>query len=406
MGGPEPWRSTEPFAGVDGALYPGGGGNGMSEQIPVMILDRVPAPGLSERGTECTDLPQAADPGLVSRAAAAKQALEDQVVILGHHYQKQEVIQFADARGDSYKLAQFAASTGAPSVVFLGVHFMAESADILTDDHVAVILPDMAAGCSMADMADIGQAEECWSVLEDIVPGAVLPLTYMNSSAAIKALTGREGGSICTSSNAGSAIRWAFDQREKVLFLPDQHLGRNTAATMGIGLEDCVVWDPHRDLGGLTEEKIAAAKMILWKGHCSVHQRFRPEMVDAVRERVPGVNVIVHPECRYEVVQAADVVGSTETIIRTISEAPAGTKWAVGTELNLVTRLGIDNPDKTVVFLDRTVCYCATMNRIDLPHLTWALENLLNGVVVNRITVPADDAAWARVALERMLQIP
>ena len=377
----------------------------MAEQTPVLILDRKPAPDRSERGTFCTDLPAAADPALVARAASARQALEDEVVILGHHYQKQEVIQFADARGDSYKLAKYAAETGRPYVIFLGVHFMAESADILTGDDVQVILPDMAAGCSMADMAELGQVEEAWAVLQDIAPGRVVPLTYMNSAADIKALTGREGGAICTSSNAQAAMRWGFEQRDKVLFLPDQHLGRNTAAWMGLSLDDCVVWNPHQDQGGLTEDQVARAKVILWRGHCSVHQRFRPEMVDAVRERLPGVKVIVHPECRYDVVSKADVVGSTETIIRTVAESEPGTKWAVGTELNLVTRLGLENPDKTVAFLDRTVCYCATMNRIDLPHLVWVMENLLNGVVVNRISVEPDTARWARVALERMLQI-
>jgi len=371
----------------------------------VVILDRSPAPSRSERGTECTDLPEPSDPALVARAAAAKQALEDEVVILGHHYQKQEVIQFADARGDSYKLAQYAASTGAPNVIFLGVHFMAESADILTGDDVAVILPDLAAGCSMADMAEIGQVEEAWAVLQDVAPGAVMPLTYMNSSADIKALTGREGGAICTSSNAAGAMRWAFERREKVLFLPDQHLGRNTALDLGLAPDDLAVWNPYEDAGGLTDERIVRARVLLWRGHCSVHQRFTPEMVDAVRARVPGVNVIVHPECRREVVAKADVIGSTERIIRTIAESEPGTKWAVGTELNLVTRLGIENPDKTVVFLDRTVCFCATMNRIDLPHLVWAMENLQRGTVVNRINVPADVAHQARLALERMLEI-
>ncbi|MGZ4242411.1 MAG: quinolinate synthase NadA, partial [Actinomycetota bacterium] len=371
----------------------------MSESIPVLLVDRQPAPAFSERGTYCVDLPPAADPELVARAAAARQALDDQVVILGHHYQKQEVIQFADARGDSYKLAKYAAETGAPYVIFLGVHFMAESADILTDDHVQVILPDMAAGCSMADMADIGQAEEAWTILQQIVPGRVTPVTYMNSTAAIKALTGREGGTICTSSNADGAMRWALEQRDKVLFIPDEHLGRNTALKMGMTEDDLAVWDPHKDMGGLTEEQIARATVLLWKGHCSVHQRFRPEMVDAVRARVPDVRVIVHPECRKEVVEKADEVGSTERIIRTVEASPPGSKWAIGTELNLVTRLGIENPDKTIVFLDRTVCFCATMNRIDLPHLVWAMENLLNGVVVNRIQVDPDDAKWARVAL-------
>jgi len=369
------------------------------------ILDRSPAPERSERGTLCTDLPQAYDPGLVPRAAAARQALDDELVILGHHYQKAEVIQFADARGDSYRLAQFAAQAGAPYVIFLGVHFMAESADILTAPHVQVILPDLAAGCSMADMADIAQVEECWSLLEEIVPGEVVPLTYMNSAADIKALTGREGGAICTSSNAAAAMRWGFARRPRILFLPDQHLGRNTAVAMGMSIDDCAVWDPHRDLGGLTEDEIRSAKALLWKGHCSVHQRFLPEHVASVRERVPGVRVIVHPECRYEVVQLADEVGSTEGIIRAISSSPPGSKWAVGTELNLVTRLGREHPDKTVVFLDRTVCFCATMNRIDLPHLVWAMENLLEGRVVNRVSVDPDVAHWARVALERMLEI-
>jgi len=373
--------------------------------FPLPILGRAPAPERSERGTLCTDLPAAYDPTLVSRAAAARQALDDELVILGHHYQKPEVIQFADARGDSYRLAQFAAQAGASNVIFLGVHFMAESADILTAPHVQVILPDLAAGCSMADMADIAQVDECWTLLQEIVPDEVVPLTYMNSSADIKALTGREGGAICTSSNAAAAMRWGFARRSRVLFLPDQHLGRNTAVAMGLSLENCAVWDPHRELGGLTEDQIRSAKALLWKGHCSVHQRFLPEHVNSVRERVPGVRVIVHPECRHEVVQMADEVGSTEGIIRAIENSPPGSKWAVGTELNLVTRLGREHPDKTVVFLDRMVCFCATMNRIDLPHLVWAMENLLEGRVVNRVSVDPDVARWAKVALERMLEI-
>jgi quinolinate synthase len=372
---------------------------------PLIVLGPARAPNATERGTACVDLPPASDPSLVARAAAAKQALEDEVVILGHHYQKQEVIQFADARGDSYKLAKFAAEAGAPHVVFLGVHFMAESADILTADSQAVILPDLAAGCSMADMADLAGVEECWSLLQEIAPGDVVPLTYMNSSADIKALTGREGGTICTSSNAAAAMRWGFGQRSKVLFLPDQHLGRNTAVRMGLSLDDCAIWDPAKDLGGLTEDEIANAKVILWRGHCSVHQRFLPEHVTAVRDRVPGVNVIVHPECRYEVTQMADEVGSTEKIIRTIEDAPPGTAWAVGTELNLVSRIAAENPDKTVVFLEPTVCFCATMNRIDLPHLVWAMENLLEGRIVNRVTVDPETAHFARIALARMLEI-
>lgn len=374
--------------------------------ITPLILSPAPPPATSERGTDCTGLPPASDPALVERAAAARQALDDQLVVLGHHYQKQEVIQFADARGDSYKLAKFAAEAGAPYVVFLGVHFMAESADILSEDWQQVILPDMAAGCSMADMADIAQAEEAWSVLEQVVPGQVVPLTYMNSSADIKALTGREGGAVCTSSNAAAAMRWAFERRGKVLFLPDQHLGRNTAVRqLGLSLDDCVVWDPHKDSGGLSDAQIEQAKVLLWKGHCSVHQRFTLEHVHAVRERVDDVRVIVHPECRYEVVEAADEVGSTEYIIRAVTESPPGSKWAVGTELNLVTRLGLENPEKTVVFLDRTVCFCATMNRIDLPHLVWALENLQQGRVVNPINVDPETAHHARTALQRMLEI-
>jgi len=375
------------------------------DELRLIVPDRAPAPERSERGTLCDGLPEAADPRLVERAQTARATLGDAVTILGHHYQKAEVIAFADARGDSYKLAKFAAESGAPFVVFLGVHFMAESADILTTDEQQVILPDLAAGCSMADMADIAQAEECWAVLQDVAPGATTPITYMNSSADIKALTGREGGTICTSSNAAGAMRWAFEQRDKVLFLPDQHLGYNTALAMGLSRDDCAVWNPHRDNGGLNDDQIAAAKVILWKGHCSVHQRFQPEHVRAVRERVPGVRVIVHPECRHEVVELADEVGSTERIIKAIEASPAGSKWAVGTELNLVARLADENPDKQVVFLDRTVCFCATMNRIDLPHLTWALENLVDGRVVNRIEVPADAKHWSRVALERMLSI-
>ncbi|MCA1833718.1 MAG: quinolinate synthase NadA [Actinomycetota bacterium] len=375
------------------------------EHIPLLVLGPTAPPQRSERGTLCDGLPPAADPTLIDRVRAAKIALGDRVTILGHHYQKAEVIQFADERGDSYKLARYAAETGSPYVVFLGVHFMAESADILTSDAQQVILPDLAAGCSMADMADIAHVEECWSLLQDVAPGATTPITYMNSSADIKALTGREGGTICTSSNAAGALEWAFAQREKVLFLPDQHLGFNTAMNMGLSPEDCVIWNPHKDLGGLDEDAIRGAKIILWRGHCSVHQRFQPEHVHAVRERVPGVRVIVHPECRHDVVSLADEVGSTEKIIRAIEDSEPGSKWAIGTELNLVQRLADENPDKTVVFLDKTVCFCATMNRIDLPHLTWALENLLERRVVNRIEVDPDTAHWARLALQRMLEI-
>ena len=362
----------------------------------------------SERGVECPgDLPPSSDPDLVARAAAAKAALGDRLYILGHHYQRDEVIQFADTTGDSFKLSQQAAAhPEAEFIVFCGVHFMAESADILTADHQQVILPDLAAGCSMADMAAIHQVEAAWDAITAAgLADTTIPITYMNSAADIKSFTGRNHGSICTSSNAKRSLEWAFERGERVLFLPDQHLGRNTAVRdLGLALDDCVVWDPHRPT--LTADELRAAKMILWRGHCSVHGRFTAESVDDVRERVPGVQVLVHPECRYEVVEKADLVGSTEFIIKAIADSPAGSAWAVGTELNLVKRLALQHPDKEIVYLDRTVCYCSTMNRIDLPHLVWALENLVDGRVVNRITVDNDTAHWARVALDRMLALP
>jgi quinolinate synthase len=364
----------------------------------------------SERGVDCPgDLPPASDPNLVRRAAEAKARLGDQVFILGHHYQRDEVIRFADVTGDSFKLArQAAARPESPYIVFCGVHFMAESADILTADHQQVILPDLAAGCSMADMAAIEQVAECWDALDDAgIADSVVPVSYMNSSAAIKAFTGRHGGTICTSSNAKRALEWAFSKGEKVLFLPDQHLGRNTAVReLGLGLDDCVVYDPHKPDGGLTAPQLRAAKMILWRGHCSVHGRFSLDSVRDVRERIPGVNVLVHPECKHEVVTNADLVGSTEYIISALEAAPAGSAWAVGTELNLVKRLAKAHSDKTVVFLDRTVCFCSTMNRIDLPHLVWALESLAGGTVVNRIQVDHDVEKYAKVALDQMLALP
>jgi quinolinate synthase len=364
----------------------------------------------SERGVECPgDLPPASDPDLVARAQAAKAALGNRVFILGHHYQRDEVIQFADVTGDSFKLAQQAAAQPeAEFIVFCGVHFMAESADILTADSQQVILPDLAAGCSMADMAEITQVEQCWADLEAAgVASVTIPITYMNSTAAIKSFTGRNRGSICTSSNAARSLEWAFQQGEKVLFLPDQHLGRNTAVRdLGLSLDDCVVYNPNRPNGGLTVEQMQNAKVILWKGHCSVHGRFTPECVDDVRAKVPGITVIVHPECTYEVVEKADQVGSTEKIIAAIESAPAGSAWAIGTELNLVKRLAIAHPDKEIVYLDKTVCFCSTMNRIDLPHLVWSLEQLLAGNVVNQITVDPDTTHWARIALDRMLALP
>jgi quinolinate synthase len=374
----------------------------------VVFLDLAGPERDSERGTTCPgDLPPASDPELVQRARSARATLGDRVLVLGHHYQRDEVIQFADARGDSFRLAQQAAARPqAEFIVFCGVHFMAESADILTGEEQRVVLPDLGAGCSMADMATAAQVEEAWEVLDDWVPGQVVPLSYMNSSAAIKAFTGVNGGAICTSSNAAAAMRWSFGQRGKLLFLPDQHLGRNTAVQLGLSLDDCVVWDPHRDEGGLDQRAVERAKVLLWRGHCSVHNRFLPEHVDLVRERIPGVKVIVHPECRHEVVARADVVGSTERIIQVLDAAPAGSSWAVGTELNLVHRLAGEHPDKTVAFLDRTVCFCSTMNRIDLPHLVWALEELVAGRVPNQILVAPETRAGALLALERMLALP
>ncbi len=368
----------------------------------------------SERGVECPgDLPAPSDPGLVDRAHAARDALGSRAFVLGHHYQRDEVIDFADVTGDSFKLARDAANRpDAEYIVFCGVHFMAESADVLTASHQQVVLPDLAAGCSMADMAAISQVEEAWEVLEDAgLAQDVVPVTYMNSAAAIKAFTGRHGGTVCTSSNAKTALTWAFEQRPagrgKVLFLPDQHLGRNTAVReLGFGLADCVVYDPHKPLGGLTVQQLRDARVILWRGHCSVHGRFSGQNVADVRTRIPGVRVMVHPECRYDVVTAADEVGSTEHIIRAVESAAPGTSWAIGTELNLVRRLARRHPEQQISYLDRTVCFCSTMNRIDLPHLVWTLESLAAGRVPNRIVVDPDDAHWARVALDQMLALP
>jgi quinolinate synthase len=379
--------------------------------LPLLVLGRGTDPN-SERGVDCPGgLPPASDPDLVARAQAAKDALGSKVFVLGHHYQRDEVIQFADVTGDSFKLARDAAARpDAEYIVFCGVHFMAESADILTGPDQKVILPDLAAGCSMADMARIAQVEDAWDALVEAgIADSVVPVTYMNSSADIKAFCGRNGGAVCTSSNAQVALEWAYDQKPdaKVLFLPDQHLGRNTAVLqLGMSLDDCVVWDPHRPNGGLTVEQLRDARMILWRGHCSVHGRFSPEVVDELRATIPGVQILVHPECKHEVVTKADLVGSTEFIIKTIEAAPAGTSWAIGTELNLVQRLADQHPDKNIVFLDRTVCYCSTMNRIDLPHFVWAMENLVAGNVVNQIQVDPETEKWAQVALQRMLDLP
>ena len=363
----------------------------------------------SQRGVSCTGaLPEASDPDLVQRAKIARAALGDRAIVLGHHYQRDEDIDFADITGDSFKLAQAAAAqSSAEYVIFCGVHFMAESADILTSKEQKVILPDLAAGCSMADMATANQVNECWKSLEEVgVASKTIPVTYMNSSAAIKSFTGEHGGTICTSSNAEKTMRWALEQGEKILFLPDQHLGRNTAVlSLGLTLDDCALWNPWKPMGGLTPQEIHRAKVILWRGHCSVHGRFTLESVNEIRERVQGVQVLVHPECQHDVVSASDVVGSTEKIIQTVSHSPAGSKWAIGTELNLVSRLAKSNPDKEIYFLDKAVCYCSTMNRIDLPHLVWAMESLVANHVVNQIQVSDEVARFSKLALERMLAL-
>ena len=364
----------------------------------------------SERGVSCPgELPAVSDPNLVERARAARKSLGSRAFVLGHHYQRDEVIEFADVMGDSFKLAKDAAARPeAEFIIFCGVHFMAESADILTSDSQKVILPDLAAGCSMADMANSEQVAQCWDALTAAgVADKTIPVTYMNSSAAIKAFTGEHGGTVCTSSNAKTAMAWALEKGEKVLFLPDQHLGRNTAVLqLGLSLDDCAVWNPWKENGGLTDVQIKRARVLLWRGHCSVHGRFTLDSVNEVRARIPGVKVLVHPECQHEVVSAADVIGSTESIIKTVAESPAGSKWAVGTELNLVRRLAANNPDKEIVFLDKTVCYCSTMNRIDLPHLVWVMESLVQGRLLNQITVDPKVAKYAKIALDQMLALP
>ena len=346
------------------------------------------------------------------RIAAARAKLGKDALILGHHYQRDEVIRFADYTGDSYKLSKIASQSSSRYILFCGVHFMAESADILAQPHQQVVLPDLNAGCSMADMADISQVEECWSKLlaaglDTPASGGLIPLTYMNSTAAIKAFCGERGGLVCTSSNAKAAFQWAFARARRVLFLPDQHLGRNTAHVMGIPASETAVWDPYRINGGLTPDRLRAARVILWKGHCSVHQRFLPEHADKVRAAYPGIQVVVHPECRLEVCQKADAIGSTERIIQIIEEAPAGSMFAVGTEIHLVNRLGkrFAPLGKKVITLDDAGCLCTTMFRISPQHLAWALENMVEGRVVNRIRVSGDIKRWAGVALNRMLEI-
>ena len=344
---------------------------------------------------------------LEDRIRAARSTLGDRLVILGHHYQRDEVIRWADAVGDSFRLARFAAENErATDIVFCGVHFMAESADILTTDNQRVILPDLNAGWSMADMANIDQVEECWDALAAVTDvDAVIPITYMNSSATIKAFVGEHDGAVCTSSNARAVLEWAFDRGDKVLFLPDQHLGRNTAFDMGYKPSDTRVWNPRLETGGLTDADVKEASVLLWKGHCSVHQRFSPDHIAAFRAEYPDGEVIVHPECAHEVVELADRVGSTERILAWTEAAPPGAVLGIGTEIHMVQRLAREYPDRTVVSLDPLICPCSTMFRIDEPHLVWCLETLVDGRIVNQITVPPKTAEWARVALERMLTI-
>ncbi len=345
---------------------------------------------------------------LDERIAASRARLGERVLLLGHHYQRDEVIRFADFRGDSFKLSQFAATQqNAEHILFCGVHFMAETASILSGAHQRVILPNLTAGCSMADMAYIDDVLNCWDDLSSLFGGSddLVPITYMNSKAAIKGHCGSNGGIVCTSSNAPATFDWAFEQGNRVLFLPDQHLGRNTGLKMGIGLDEMVVWNPFKELGGNTEEELAKAKLILWQGHCSVHTRFTVDQIEQAREKHPDVNVVVHPECTMEAVEAADMNGSTEYIKKVIEEAPAGSKWAVGTEISLVNRIAAENPDKTVFCLDPVVCPCSTMYRIHPAYLSWVLDGLEEGVTVNEITVPDDVAEHARVALDRMLAV-
>jgi quinolinate synthase len=344
---------------------------------------------------------------LAARIAAAKSSLGDRVFVLGHHYQRDEVMAWADARGDSFALSRLAASqTAAEYIVFCGVHFMAESADVLTAPGQAVILPDLNAGCSMADMADLESVEEAWEAISMVTDiSRVVPITYMNSSAALKAFVGRHGGAVCTSSNARAVLAWAFDRGDKVLFFPDQHLGRNTGVQMGYGLDEMRVWNPRLELGGLSEREVKESSFLLWKGHCSVHQRFRPSHISEFRALHPDGLVVVHPECAHDTVLAADRVGSTDFIIREVAAAPSGSVIAVGTEIHLVQRLAAEHPDKTVVSLDPLICPCSTMFRIDAAHLCWVLESLVAGEVVNRITVDDETKDWAKVALERMLSI-
>jgi quinolinate synthase len=370
------------------------------------------APTRTDTPVQLRDVQQRPLRELADRIRTAKEKLGRRLIILGHHYQKDEVIQFADVRGDSYGLSKTAAeSKDVEYVVFCGVHFMAETADILTPPEVSVVLPDINAGCSMADMADIDQVEACWEELDELYGDAdeeITPVTYINSTAALKAFCGRHGGIVCTSSNAQAVLHWSFARRKRVLFFPDQHLGRNTAKKMGVPLDEMVVWDPRQTLGGLggnTKESLQKAAVLLWRGWCSVHQMFTAEHVKMFRERDPEFQILVHPECRMEVVDLADKVGSTGYILRQVKDSPPGSKWAIGTELHLVNRLKQEYPDRDVRFLSSMVCMCATMYRIDLPHLCWAIENLAAGKVVNEVRVENDVRQYAVTALERMLAV-
>jgi len=378
----------------------------MSTFLPV--LNEVEKKSIRERQPLPEQYLALSDDEMSLRIAAARAALGDRLVILGHHYQRDEVIKFADYTGDSYKLAhEISKHPNADYIVFCGVHFMAESADVLALPHQRIILPDLAAGCSMADMAPADQLEICWNELTQLgLSSRVVPITYINSAAAIKSLVGENGGTVCTSSNAAATLKWGWQQKEKILFLPDQHLGRNTAFKMGVPLDQMVVWDPNEPFGGLTRDELEAAKLILWKGHCSVHVRFTTKQIEKVRAEHPGIKVIVHPEVPFDVLQAADDFGSTEYILKTVRESAPGSKWAVATEVHLVHRLAEEvAPEKTVVSLDQFGCLCSTMFRISPNHLLWALDSLVDGEVVNEIVVPDEQKNWAKIALDRMLKI-
>jgi quinolinate synthase len=375
--------------------------------MDIQVLTQYEKSALHERQPLPEEYLRLSDEEMSARIRTARETLGDRVVILGHHYQRDEVIAWADAIGDSLKLAQVAAShAAADNVVFCGVHFMAESADVLTAPHQRVILPDLAAGCSMADMAAIDQLEVCWEEMRTMGVTDVIPVTYINSTAAIKAFCGEHGGIVCTSSNAARVMGWAWERAEKLLMLPDQHLGRNTAFKMGVPLDQMVVWDPEQPFGGLTNDELQAAKLILWKGHCSVHTRFSVRQIEQFREQYPAGRVIVHPECTHEVVQAADEAGSTEYIIRTVKGSEPGAIWAVGTEIHLVNRLAHQvAPERTVITLDSMGCLCSTMFRVSPNHLLWVLEGLAAGQVYNEIVVPEPARTWARVSLDRMLTL-